>query len=88
MSFIISNCIFGFKCEKTWGELNDTFDPIVKHCDKCEKEVFYCATPDALMQAIRDKKCVAVDLVVENKERRLLGYPNDASLNLPKFLRR
>jgi hypothetical protein len=88
MSSIISNCIFGYQCNKSWDALDETQDPTIKHCNKCDKKVFFCSNPEALMQAIRDKKCVAIDLQVEDKERRLLGYPSDASLDLPKFLRR
>lgn len=71
----IRNCIFGYQCDKSWDDLNDTSELTVKHCDKCDKDVFYCASSVELKEAIKANKCVAVDLIKANKKTRTLGYP-------------
>ena len=77
MDTIISNCVFGYQCEKTWDELTVKEDATVKHCNKCDKDVFFCSTPQELMRSIRQGVCVAV-CTVDNK-RMTLGYPSSAS---------
>ena len=72
----IRNCTFGYQCDKSWNDLIDTKELTVKHCDKCDKNVFYCASPVELKEAIMTNKCVAVDLVKEEKIVRLMGYPS------------
>jgi len=68
----IENCepAFRFQCPKQWENLEITRDPTIRHCNACEKKVYYCRTlPDAQNHA-RQGHCVAVQLGV-------LRYPDD-----------
>ena len=56
----IRNCIFGFKCNKTWEDLGETSSDNVKFCQSCQKEVFFCESDDELVESIRLNRCVAV----------------------------
>ncbi|MBA4189565.1 MAG: hypothetical protein C0467_16390 [Planctomycetaceae bacterium] len=58
----IENCDdeFAFKCPKKWEQLKGTDDPRVRHCNTCEKKVYYCLTDrEARMRAERGL-CVAL----------------------------
>jgi hypothetical protein len=59
----IENCVaFDFRCPKEWGALAPTARSNVKHCDACDKDVFYCIdVPEARRHAERGA-CVALDL--------------------------
>jgi len=56
----IRNCIFAFRCNKRWEDLNRTTKPGVKFCDDCSKEVFWCASDAALARAVKQGQCVAI----------------------------
>ena len=84
MESIISNCIFGYQCEKSWEELTDKEEFNVKHCNKCDKDVHFCPTPQELMRSIREGLCVAVNTVENDSRKITLGYPSSA--NFDSFL--
>jgi uncharacterized protein (TIGR02996 family) len=73
----IENCedrFFAFKCPKKWEALRGTDDPAVRHCDACDKPVYYCRD---LMEAYghaRRGACVAVAEGVP-RHYRDLEYP-------------
>ena len=76
---MIENCepAFRFKCPKKWENLKLTPDFGVRHCDACEKKVYFCHTlPDAQNHARRGD-CVAVQLDV-------LRYPGDLKPPVPR----
>jgi uncharacterized protein (TIGR02996 family) len=68
----VENCeaAFRFKCPKQWENLKVTGDPTVRHCDACEKKVYYCDTLPEAQSHARQGHCVAVQLGV-------LRYPDD-----------
>jgi uncharacterized protein (TIGR02996 family) len=68
----IENCdaAFRFRCPKQWENLKVTGDPAVRHCDACEKKVFFCRTLPEAQDHARRGNCVAVQLDV-------LRYPDD-----------
>jgi len=59
-SLTIRNCIFGFKCDKNWGELTRTESDEVRFCQSCQKEVFFCESDDELVRYVRLNRCVAM----------------------------
>jgi len=84
-SATIRNCKFAFKCSKQWDDLVLTAFDQVRHCNSCERDVFYCRTDADLADSIRLNRCIAVDLceAVPDLEKplpdraplRLLGMP-------------
>jgi uncharacterized protein (TIGR02996 family) len=68
----IENCDtpFRFKCPKRWEHLKLTRDFAVRHCDACEKEVYFCRTLPEAQGHARQGHCVAVQLGV-------MRYPDD-----------
>jgi hypothetical protein len=85
MKKVISNCIFGYQCDKSWDDLKPTEDSTIRHCDKCRHDVYYCSSSEILMNAIQSKLCVAVDIVEDKKKTRTLGLPSSA--NIPIFFK-
>ena len=59
----IENCDerFAFQCPKQWEKLRGTEDPTVRHCDGCQKKVYYCRTMRDAYKHARQGDCVAVD---------------------------
>jgi uncharacterized protein (TIGR02996 family) len=69
----IENCelAFRFQCPKQWEQLKVRgTDPAVRHCDSCNKPVYYCSTLPEAQGHARQGHCVAVQLGV-------LRYPDD-----------
>ena len=86
MKPIIKNCVLGFKCSESWDTLKALAeDSNIKHCDKCDKNVFLCESEEQLNDAIDKGVCVAVDFVEEARKIRFLGFPSSASF--PSFLK-
>lgn len=58
---LIRNCVLSYKCDSTWGKLDETDDVDIKFCDNCKKEVFFCHDDDDLVKAITLNRCVAFE---------------------------
>lgn len=58
----IENCDneFAFKCPKKWEQLKGTSDPRVRHCETCDKEVYYCLTDREARKRTELGLCVAL----------------------------
>lgn len=56
----IRNCEFRFKCPKEWELLSLTDHKDQRHCNECQRIVYFCKTGEALMAAIQNDHCVAV----------------------------
>jgi hypothetical protein len=58
----VENCdkVFAFKCPKQWEKLTGTDDPTVRHCDACQKQVYYCNTMREAYDHAQKGDCVAV----------------------------
>lgn len=69
----IRNCVFAYKCEADWEELEDTNKEKIRFCKECQKEVHFCETDKELTEAIRENFCVAFERVEKNKKFSLLG---------------
>ena len=57
----IRNCIFAFKRNAVWEDLEDTQDESIKFCQDCQKEVHYCADDEELVAAVRLNRCIAIE---------------------------
>ena len=72
----VRNCIFGFKCDKRWGEMIETSQRDVKFCDSCQKEVYLISDEYELMEAIELNRCVAIfqpSYIRDPRDHELLG---------------
>jgi hypothetical protein len=62
----IRNCVFSFKCDAQWEDLeeissNDYVDPDkVRFCSACQREVFFSETDEDLAHNVRLNRCVAI----------------------------
>lgn len=58
----VENCdkLFAFKCPKQWEKLKGTDDPTVRHCDACQKQVYYCNTMRQAYDHAQKGDCVAI----------------------------
>ncbi len=56
----IRNCIFQFKCSKTWASLTPTNNADIRACDECGKSVYRCRTDSELVDAVSKNRCVAI----------------------------
>ena len=61
---VIRNCIFGFKCNAKWSEMDDVGEDDnsreVRFCGNCQKEVHETRTPEELTLNIKLNRCVAL----------------------------
>jgi uncharacterized protein (TIGR02996 family) len=73
---MIENCDehFAFKCPLKWENLKLTDDHKVRHCDACNKSVYYCDTVVEARGYANEGQCVTVPLGV-------LRYPGDLDPN-------
>lgn len=53
-------CRFSFICDKRWSDLDVGSEPLVRFCQKCEKEVKFCMDVEEAREAILRKECVAL----------------------------
>jgi uncharacterized protein (TIGR02996 family) len=71
----LENCpvTFRFRCPKVWDQLTPTErDPMVRHCETCEKDVYYCESiEDACAHALFGR-CIAIDARVARSRNDLL----------------
>jgi uncharacterized protein (TIGR02996 family) len=56
--------LFNLVCDKRWDELTATDHPTVRHCDACQKSVYFCDNVEAARKHVRQGHCVAVSLGV------------------------
>lgn len=69
----IRNCLFRYRCPKTWDDLAPTDNERVRFCDQCMETVHYCRTPAQLRKAMVRNQCVAVE--IRGKEGELEELP-------------
>jgi len=68
----IRNCIFAFRCDKTWDELEETNSKKIRFCGDCQREVHFCRTNKELKDAIVKNHCVTVVIDDGIQEIRIL----------------
>lgn len=74
MKFQIRNCVFAFRCEAEWDDLDETKEKRIRFCNQCQKQVHFCDTDEQLVNAIKSNLCVAIEAPFHKFERPLLGY--------------
>ncbi len=75
----LRNCEFGFKCTANWDEMKPTSEQTVRHCDQCQKNVYFITKPEELIEAINLKRCVAIAPPESGKyQRPTLGVPRSS----------
>ena len=60
MQIEINNDVFSFRCPVSGEALVKTDDPGVSYCDKCEENVYSCATAKELKAAVEQGGCVEI----------------------------
>ena len=58
----IRNCEFKFKCQQSWDGLTHTDNSNVRFCNVCDKHVYFCQNNKALLNALIQNHCVAINL--------------------------
>jgi hypothetical protein len=48
------------ECPLQWENLEPTNASDIRFCDVCQRNVFYCETPDRFLEAARQGRCVAI----------------------------
>jgi uncharacterized protein (TIGR02996 family) len=66
---------FEFQCPKKWEKLQPTNESLVRFCDQCRQQVFYCSSIAAARIHAYRGHCVAVDAGVPRKEGDLEVRP-------------
>jgi uncharacterized protein (TIGR02996 family) len=54
---------FNVRCPKEWGSLAPTERADVRHCESCNKRVFYCASVAIARTHVENGDCVAIDAI-------------------------
>ena len=62
MNVSIRNCVFSFRCEKKWGNLEQLSDDRVRFCHDCRRTVHFCRTDGELREAITRNDCVCIEV--------------------------
>jgi hypothetical protein len=62
MNVSIRNCLFSFRCEKKWGDLEMLSDAKVRFCHDCRRTVHFCHTDEELREAVIRNDCVALEI--------------------------
>lgn len=70
MKIPIHNCKyeFSFECPKDWNALAETANPLVRNCDQCQKDVYFCDTVQTAKHMASKGFCVAIDPEAEEVE--------------------
>jgi hypothetical protein len=79
----IRNCdtTFRFQCPKLWSELATTDTAHIRHCDTCNREVFFCKTDEETIEHAKAGHCIARELPDEDELPHVyLGEPKDVPL--------
>lgn len=75
---LITNCRFrfSFQCPKTWEQLVPTEDASIRHCERCDKDVFLCRSEAEWHEHSRAGHCVALEEFERRDIRMTLGLPS------------
>jgi hypothetical protein len=80
-------CRMKFVCPQEWGNLTETKDSNMRHCQVCGRDVHYCESSFELEKAIAAKQCVAFHTGSAKKCDRssiMLGEPFELYQATPK----
>ena len=77
----IRNCVWGYKCEKSWDGLIATDNKDIRFCDACDKEVYLCISRQELADSVLLNRCVAFPARLLNPAVALSEYHKDSDTN-------
>ena len=83
----IRNCLpqFRFTCPKRWDELTPTGDAAIRHCDQCDRAVYFCTTDEETIAHARAGDCIAREMPVD-VGRVVIGRPAEVQPPTPEQL--
>lgn len=67
-------------CPAAWCDLRKTYNPTVRHCPKCERNVTFCTSQEQLDDLAKRGECMAF------YEQRTRTRDPNLRLGLPKYL--
>ena len=69
----IENCerAFRFQCPRKWEKLKTTEDPLIRFCEGCVNNVYYCKDIEEAREHAEVGHCVAIDLGVLRRRHDL-----------------
>lgn len=82
----IRNCVWGYRCDKTWDTLLETPNECIKYCEDCDRGVHRCANEYELKDAIAKNYCVAFSEEEDGGGRTLVGAVD--MLDISEILKR
>jgi hypothetical protein len=81
LTISIRNCVFAFRCDRTWTKLKKTGNEDVRFCGECQKEVHFCNDDATLVESIALNRCIAIRAQdhINGRDMILLGLPDSES---------
>ena len=82
----VRNCpvTFRFPCSKLWDELIATDRAEVRHCDRCEGDVFLCRTDEETIAHAKAGHCIARETPDGSEIPRIfVGQPSEVTEQTP-----
>ncbi len=71
----IINCSLKYQCTNKWENLDTTNQPKVRYCRECDRGVHQCDDETEYQQAIKLKRCVALNKPSNDDSDYVLGLP-------------
>jgi len=83
----VRNCPvnFAFQCSKLWDDLSVTTVPTIRHCSRCDSDVFLCMTDEETIAHAKAGHCIAREEPHESQMPRLaMGRPSESLARTPR----
>ncbi|MGL6095623.1 MAG: hypothetical protein ACRC7O_07495 [Fimbriiglobus sp.] len=83
----VRNClpVIRFVCPKTWESMSSTDDPHVRHCQRCDRAVHYCADDESTIAHARLGHCIAREMhEVKSLRRVFIGLASEVEPETPE----
>ena len=82
----VINCDFAYECPLDWFKLATTDDASIRHCDTCNKDVYFCQDSGQLMLLLRfiPDACAAMHVgkvVTIDASKIRMGLPRGGKSN-------
>jgi hypothetical protein len=72
-NYVIRNCTVAFKCKQKWEKMKEQDIAIIRHCNKCDQDVFQVRTVRQLKNALLMNRCVAIHMDIFDIKPSLIG---------------
>jgi hypothetical protein len=63
---------FDFLCDQAWADMEPTGDKDVRHCETCNKDVYFCDNLADAREHSQEGHCIAVDLGITRQDGDLM----------------